>query len=894
MKLKTLIIAEKESQALDYVKGLETYGSFKANKPGRFYESNKYIVTWAQGHIIGLMEPRDYENWGDRRWELEALPWYPPNHDFKHKVTNERIYNQIKSIFKRTDINEIIIATDAGREGTLIGQELIDHFGFRGNVKRYYDSAVTTPENIQKVIATDLKGDDFHRPRVNAAYARAYADLLLGMNFTIGFSAKAGATLSLGRVKTPIMAIMAARKNEILNFKEETYYELEVNFAGVYKGLWFKEQLSNTKFNKEENIQEIIAKIAGKEGIIVKKEVKRSPENPKMLYNLNNLQREASKKFGFEPNQTLEIVQSLYDTHKILSYPRTESEVIGTSHVKDLASILSAINTGDYSTFVQKIEENSFTINKKVVNDKKLSDHHAIIPTNIEPNISKLNENEKKIYDLVVKRFIAAYYPAAIYEKTEVVTEVDGETFKTSGRVEIDKGWKVIYNGEIDSDNKEEENTIPPIEKGESRAISETKKVAKKTTPPKLYDFDKLLEIMEKPKKFLETDDLKEALDSAEATAGLGTPATRGDILNELLEREYIIKKGKSLDVSDFGMKLVEVCPEKLKSPEITAEWEGKLRQMEQNEYEFDTFMKELYEYIESILDELRLAEWSVQFPRKGSGGEEVAICPHCGEPIKDIGKVYVCATSKPDAKCFIIPKEIGKKKISSSQIKELAENGETKLIKGFTAKSGTKFDAKLKLEGKEMTFNFEKDAITTCPYCKTSVTDRGKFYSCETHTRENACFLIFKELAKKTITPSVVKQLAEKGVTNEIKGFTGSKGKFDAKLKLDNKKISFAFNNQSKGKTVNKKLELECPLCKKGNIQENAKAFGCTNWQGGCKFTVWKNGDKINASVIETIIKNGESGRIDGLKSNKGSYYSVNIKIDFENKTINSEFIND
>lgn len=890
--MKTLVIAEKESQALDLSKGLEKYGSFKLNKPGRYFESNKYIITWAQGHILGLKEPRDSENWGDRKWELEALPWYPPNNKFEYKVTNERIYNQLKAIFQRSDINEIIVSTDAGREGTLIAQELIDHFEFKGPVKRFYESAVLSPENIQRIIENDLKGQDFIVPRVKAAYARSFADLLLGMNFSIGFSAKAGATLSMGRVKTPVMAILAQRKKEIMNFKEETYFELEAEFGGVYKGLWFKEQLSNTKFGKPEEIQAMIAKISGKDGVIVKKEVKKVPENPKLLYSLTTLQREASKKFGFDPDRTLEIAQSLYDTHKMLSYPRTESEVIGTGHVKDLPAILNAINVDVYSSHVQYILSNEIPTNKRMVNDKKLSDHHAIIPTNIAPKLSALNGDERKVYDLVVKRFLSAFYPAAMYEKTEVITEVEGETFKTSGRIEVDKGWKVVYGSDVeDGDDDSEDATIPPIEQGESRVVSTTKEISKKTSPPKLYDYDSLLAIMVNPKRLLATDELKEALDSAEAPAGLGTVATRGEIIKELLNREYIIKKGKSLDISDFGMLMIEVCPEKLKSPEITAEWEGKLRKMELNEYEFDVFMDELHSYIESILDELRVTQWSVMFPRK-NGGEEVATCPHCGTGIKNIGKVYVCGTSTPEDTCFIVATEIGKKKIASSSIKELAENGETKLIKGFTSNKGKKFDAKLKLEGKKLSFSFDKDEIAICPYCQTSVTDKGKVYSCTTNSIETPCFVVFKEIAKKQIPISAVKQLAEKGVTNEIKGFTGSKGKFDAKLKLEDKKVSFAFD--VKTKSENKATNLKCPFCQKGEIKENAKAFGCNNWKEGCKFTVWKNGDKITVKIVEKLIKDGESGRIDGLRYPNGSYFNANLKLDLNKKVINTEQIND
>lgn len=896
--MKTLIIAEKESQASDYKKGLEVYGNFNLNKAGRFFESDKYIITWVQGHIIGLKEPRDYDNWGDRKWELEALPWYPPQFDFEHKVTNQRIYSQLEKIFDRNDIGEIVIATDAGREGTLIGQELIDHFGYIGPVKRYYDSAVMTPQNIQKVMSSGLKGDDFHLPRVKAAYARAYADLLLGMNFTIGFSAKAGATLSMGRVKTPIMAILAQRKKEIINFKEETYFELEADFGGVYKGLWFKEQLGNTKFTTIEAVEEMKKQLYGKNGTIIKKNVKEELENPAKLFNLSSLQGEANSKFGFDPSETLDIAQSLYDNHKILSYPRTESEVIGTEHVKLLPSILDAINIAPYDTFVQKVISDGIPTSKRMVNDKELSDHHALIPTEIKPDLSKLNDKERKLFDLIVKRFIAAFYTAAVYEKTEVVTQVEDETFKTSGKVEIDKGWKVVFgdNSSDDEEDKEkdDESVIPPIQEGETRAIVTLNEKQKKTSAPKLYTYKQLLKAMENPKRFLESQELKAALDSAEARAGLGTSATRAEILKELVGKQYILAKGKNVDITDFGMKLVEVCPDKLKSPEITAEWEGKLRKMEIDQYDFHVFMKELQEYIESILDELRVAQLTVSFPRAGGAtGEEVAKCPHCQTSIRNIGKVYVCETSTPEEPCFIVATEIGKKKIAPSSIVELAQNGETKIIKGFTANSGKKFDARLKLDGKKMTFNFDKEKITDCPYCQTAITDKGKVYSCENNKIDNSCFVVFKEIAKKQIPVSAVKQLAEKGETSIIKGFTGSKGKFDAKLKMnDDRKVNFAFD--SKPQSEKKATNLNCPLCSKGEIKEDARAFGCTNWKDGCKFTVWKNGSKITVDVIKRIIETGESGKIEGLKSKSGSSYSANLKLDKEKKTIQIEFLND
>lgn len=895
--MKTLVIAEKFSQAEDLSKGLKKYGTFNLNKPNRFFESDSYIITWAEGHILGLKEPRDSENWGpEQKWELEALPWYPPNNNFEFKISKERIYNNLKLIFNRKDIAEIVVATDAGREGTLIAHELIDHFGYSGPVKRLYESASLTPENVQRLFETDLKGEEFIKPRVKAAYARAFSDLLLGMNFTIGFTAKAGPLLSIGRVKTPTMAILATRKKEILNFKEETYYELEVTFGQDYKGLWFKEQLSNTRFSKIEDVEALIQKIENKQGTITKKEVKKVSENPKLLYSLTTLQREASKKFGIDPKETLDIAQELYDKHKILSYPRTESEVIGTDHVKTLKSILDAIDVEEYSLYTQYVISAGIPTNKRLVNDKKLTDHHAIIPTTVKPKMGALNANERKIYDLVVKRFLSAFYPAAVYEKTEVVTEVEGETFKTSGRIEVDKGWKVVYGNDVDVEEESEEakvSSIPPIEKGESRPVTTNEKIPKKTNPPKLYDYDMLLGAMQSPKKFLATEELKEALESAEAEAGLGTVATRADILDELIEREYIVKKGKNLDISDFGFKLVEVCPEELKSPEITAEWEGKLRKMELGQYDFDTFMDEIRNYIESILNNLARTELSVSFPQTG-GGEEIAKCPHCSEAIRERKYNYSCDSHSKDKKCFAINKEIAKKKISESIVKELALKKMTKVIKGFTGSKG-KFDAALKLDDEKnvvFTFNNQESdkEISKCPTCKTAIKERKFNYACESHSSEKQCFFVNKEIAKKKIPLSAVKELAEKGVTKEIKGFIGSKGSFDASLKLDeNKRVVFNFPEKTKSKV--EQTDIVCPFCGVGKIQENAKAFGCNNWKAGCKFTVWKSGNAVTKELVQELIKNGQTEKVDGFVAQNGSMFSAKLRIDYDKKTIERDF---
>lgn len=892
--MKTLLVAEKKSAAEDFAKGLEIYGSFKTI--GRSFESDKYIITWLQGHVVSMKETRDYPNWGGK-WDLAVLPWYPPNMNFEYKVTDytKRVFEMVSPVMKRSDIELIISATDAGREGDLIFWEMYDYLKLKTPVKRFFESAVLTPANIQRIMSTDLKGPDFFEPRKDAAYGRAYADLLLGMNFTIGFTAKAGTLLNLGRVKTPTLAILANRRNEIDNFKEDFYFELEADFGGVYKGLWFKDQLGNTQFEKTEDIEAMMSKINSKTGKIIKKETKEHNERHPLLYSLTSLQRDASKKFNFDPNQTLEIAQSLYDVHKILSYPRSDSEVIGTAHVPQLESILNAVNVVPYATHAQFALDAGIPTSKRLVNDKKLTDHHALMPTNITPDLSKLNPNERKIYDLVVKRFLSVFYPDALYEKTSVITEVENETFKTSGRIEIDKGWKVVYDGleveEKETETEEEnENVLPPIAEGEERLVVDIIKHDKKTSPPKLYNFDMLLAAMEKPKKFLSSKELQDILDETEA--GLGTPATRANILDELISGGYVQKIRKNLDVTELGRKLIEICPEGLKSPIITAEWENKLMQMSHGKHDLNDFLSEIQDYIEENLEVLRNATLTVNFAsERGGNGEEVSTCPHCKFPIRDKGSVYACDSSSKEVPCFILSKEIGKKKISETMVKELAEKGQTKEIKGFVGGSGKKFNASLKIDGKKVTFDFpETVVIAECPHCSKSISDRGTIYVCESNTKEEPCFIVGKQIAKKTIPVSAVKQLAEKGATVLIKGFTGSSGKpFDAMLKLDGKKVVFAFEDRPK--VESQTLSSLCPFCKKGTVKGNAKAFGCSNWSEGCKFTVWKNGTVITEKVVEQLILKGETDIIEGMTGKNGSSFKAKLKLNFGTQKVDMEF---
>lgn len=885
--MKTLVIAEKPSAAIDIRKGLEKYGSFKKLDWG--FESDQYVITWLVGHVLSLKEPQDYPDW-DKKWENNTLPWFPPNNQYEYKENEKTkdVFKKVSAFMKRKDISLIINACDAEREGDLIFWELYDYLKLNTPVKRFWESASLTPNVVQHVIEHDLKDESFYGPRREAAYARAFADLLLGMNFTVGFTVKAKRLLTMGRVQTPTLAILVQRKQEIENFKPEDYFEIEASFQnehGQYKGMWFKKELSETRFGKKEEAEAIVSKIQGKKGKVIKKDVKKEEEKHKLLYSLTTLQQEANKKFGFTATKTLEVAQKLYETHKILSYPRSESEVLGSEHVKKLEPTLKAINIGEYASFATHILNTGIKITDRFINDKKLTDHHAIVPMDVKPDLSALSSDEKKIYDLVVKRFLSVFYPAAQYEKTEIVTEVEGETFKTSGRIEIDPGWKVVYGKEADDEEdnkKEKEDKLPIINKDEESDVIRVQLHSKKTQPPKHYNENTLLGVMKNPKKFLDDKELQEAMASTEA--GLGTPATRAAIIENLVHRGYVERKGKQLIATTLGEQLVSVCPDELKSPEITADWEQKLRDVSLGDMTKDEFMSQIEEYVKKNIHALQNSTLGVNFAK--SNGTIIGKCPVCRSDFLEREKSFSCASSTKENPCIGLPKHFAGKTITTNQVKLLIEKGKTNMIKGFKSKAGKKFDAMLELKDGKIQFSFGNEAKETelsCPVCNGKMIENDKFYTCENSTKENPCLGIPKVVASKKLTLAHVKQILDKGETEPISGFKSKKGtNFSAKLKRNDKRLEFEFvSNQ-------KETSLKCPLCG-GSIVQNDKAFGCSNWkEKNCQFRIWSTiaGKKLNEKIVTELIANKETKqKIDGFTSKSGKLFSAKLKLNDKNQ---------
>jgi len=821
--MKTLIVAEKPSAAREYKAALEKkYDKFtKGSNSERFFENSQFIITWARGHLLSSLEPRDYDHF--EGWKLDALPIYPPNGNLDYKIGKDtsKDFKDISGVLQRKDVSEIVNGCDPGREGELIFWEMYDYLKLSKPVKRLWCPSMTEDSILEAF--DDLKNEAFSFPRRDAAYARAYADWVLGMNLTIGFSVKAnrGKALHVGRVQTPTIALLAQRRKEIDDFKPQKYFEIEANFGGKYKGMWFKKQLGNTRFDTKEDAEAVVAKIQNKTGKVIKKEVKKQEEGHKLLYSLTTLQQEANNKFGFTADETLQIAQSLYETHKILSYPRSDSNYLGKDHVKTLQPRIQAVNVANFSTFASHILSTGIKTTKRFVDDSKLTDHHAIIPTEAKPNLSALSSQELKIYELVVKRFLSVFYPNAIYEKTEIVTEVENETFKTSGKIEIDPGWKVVYGAEADDEEEDKKGTekeakLPPIDQDETNDVQKTELLAKDTKPPKHYTDATLLAAMANPKKFLDDKELQEALQ--EADAGLGTPATRAAVIKSIIARGYVERQKKNIVATDLGMQLIEVCPEELKSPEITAEWEQKLNFIQEEKLNKVQFVKEIHDYVERNLVRLKNEELSVSFKKEGKNQGIVAgTCPECNSDVMERNikvkdrvtgkekpmKMYACVNASKEDPCFVMFEVMNGKKISMKHIKQLMKNKKTDSIEGFVSQKGTKFSAPLVWDEKEKKVKFDfsapeqKSSGISCPICsKGSLNELSWGYGCSNY-KEGCKFSIGKEMFGKKITMTIVKEIASKKKTKKMDGFVSKAGKaYSASLVLDEKekKVKLSF----------------------------------------------------------------------------------------------------
>ncbi len=706
---KTLVIAEKPSVARDIASALP--GAFSQSKDKTSLEGDDYVITWAVGHLVGLAEPDAYDP-KLKKWRYADLPIVPEK--FKLVPNDDRAKKQLNAIHRlmaREDIEHVINACDAGREGELIFAYVYETAKRQPPVQRLWLSSMTK-KAIEDAFKHLRPGEEMESLEA-AARSRSEADWVVGMNATRAASIRLRAAfdgaVSLGRVQTPTLALVARREEEIRAFVPEPYWLVEAKFAASGERLYTGRYMGGKRIEEEEAAK-IVEEARGRRGTITKLVKKEETERPQLLYDLTTLQRDANTRHGFSAKRTLAAAQRLYEEHKALTYPRTNSRFLTGDMVAEIRPTAEFVgHNPQYRKAVEYVTSLQELPLGRVVNDKKVQDHHAIIPTKSEHDLGKMGADELKVYDLVTKRFLAIFHPDAVFERTRVETTVEEHGFRTSGRVLITAGWRSVYGEEATAEGQAEDDSggdqrLPKLDEGEGVETRSMESLRKETQPPRRFTDASLLGAMETAGKEIEDVELREAMKDS----GIGTPATRSNTIELLINREYIEREGRALHATEKGIQVIRLLGEhQLTSPELTGSWEHRLALIERGEDSRPAFMRDIAKFTTETVQELDKLK-GVRIERAKLGP-----CPVCGREVNENRKGYSC-WSREDPGCgFVIWKKKANKNLPVAVAKELMESlkaaierrdeppiGRTaKQVPGFKGRSGRNFRAKLKIE---------------------------------------------------------------------------------------------------------------------------------------------------------------------------------------------------
>jgi DNA topoisomerase III len=702
---KTLVIAEKPSVGRDLARVLP--GPFV--KSEGYLEGPEHVITWAVGHLVQLAEPDEYKpEW--KKWRMADLPIVPEH--FKLVVRDERSKKQmnvIKRQLARDDVDKVVNACDAGREGELIFAYVYEAAGADKPVQRLWLQSMTKGA-IQEAFGHLIPAEEKHSLE-QAARSRSEADWIVGMNATraatIRLRSSFDGAVSLGRVQTPTLALLAKREEEIRAFKPEPYWLVDAVFAAdadrVYEGRYHDG--SKPRLTSAQDAEKIVEAVRGREGEITKVDTSRRKERVPLLYDLTTLQREANNRYGFAARRTLAAAQRLYEEHTALTYPRTSSRFLPSDlrgEIKPIAELLG--RQEPYAKAARYVTGLDVLPLARVVDDKKVTDHHAIIPTRAEHDVSKFNADDKRIYDLVVRRFLAVFHPDAEFENTRVETTVAEHIFRTHGRVLLVPGWRGVYGEAAEGDERPARDAeddegrdqhLPKLEQGETVETREVEALEKETQPPRRYSDASLLAAMETAGKLVDDDELREAMKDS----GIGTPATRAAIIERLITVGYIERDGRALVCTEKGLNVIRLLGEHpLTSPSLTGDWEHRLAAIEEGHDSRQKFMGDIEKFAEKTVTELDAKLKDVRIPRANLGP-----CPVCGRDINENRKGYSC-WGRDDPGCgFVIWKGKAGKQLPVSVARELITRGRTlKPVTGFKSRAGRNFRARLALEQNE------------------------------------------------------------------------------------------------------------------------------------------------------------------------------------------------
>jgi DNA topoisomerase III len=819
---KALIIAEKPSVALDISRVL---GGF--TKQGDYLESDDYVLSSAIGHLVEIAAPEQYEV-KRGKWSFANLPVLPPHFDLRPIARGEDRLKLLTKLIKRKDVDRLINACDAGREGELIFRLIAQHAKAKQPVQRLWLQSMTP--NAIKEAFTNLRSDASMKPLADAARCRSEADWMVGINGTramTAFNSRDGGfyLTTVGRVQTPTLTIVVEREEKIRKFISKPYFEVKAEFgvhAGSYDARWF-----DPKFKKnddpdaraeriwdEAKAKQIVADCLGKPGIITD-ESKPSTQLAPALFDLTSLQREGNARFGFSAKTTLSIAQALYEKHKVLTYPRTDSKALPEDYIDTVKQTFSALQEESaYAPFARKILANNWVKpNKRIFDNSKISDHFAIIPTLQAPKPGALSDAEQKIYDTVVKRFLAIFFPAAEYLVTTRITTVAAHQFKTEGKVLKEAGWLAIYGKSsavaTNKPDAESDKDLPAVRDAENARTNEVAAIALHTKPPARYSEATLLSAMEGAGKLVDDDELREAM----GTKGLGTPATRAAIIEGLIDEKYILRDGRELQATAKAFQLLTLLrgldATELTMPELTGEWEFKLSQIERGKLERDVFMSEIAQMTQQLVDRAKNYE-SDTVP--GDYATLSAKCPKCGSVVRENYKRFACTSCD-----FSITKVPGSRQFELPEVETLLTEKTIGPLQGFRSRIGRPFAAILKITGEhKLEFDFGQNddsaeggepidfssqtSLGHCPKCTSNVFEHGMSYVCEKAVGpEKTCdFKSGKVILQQPIEPEQMqKLLGDAGRTDLLTKFVSSRTKRSFKAFLSrgkDGKVGFEF----------------------------------------------------------------------------------------------------
>ncbi|MDB5810553.1 MAG: topoisomerase [Betaproteobacteria bacterium] len=807
---KKLIIAEKPSVANDIARVL---GGF--TKHGDYFESDEYVLSSAVGHLLTIVPPEGAEV-KRGKWSLVNLPVIPPHFDLLPIERSEERLKVLLRLAKLKQVTSLLNACDAGREGELIFRYIASYAKTTKPVERLWLQSMT-PASIREGFA-HLRSDKEMLPLADAAICRSEADWLVGINATramTAFNSKSGGfhLTTVGRVQTPTLAILVEREEKIKKFVSRDYYEVHATFAckaGEYEGRWIDEKFSRDKKSEDSDIRAerlweraradaIHAKCEGKSGS-VEEESKPTTQQSPLLYDLTSLQRDGNSRFGFSAKTTLSIAQALYEKHKVLTYPRTDSRALPEDYLSTVTAAMQELDK-PYQPFVKQILANKWVRpNKRIFNNAKISDHFAIIPTSIAPK--HLTEAEAKIYDIVTKRFLAVFFPPAEFLITTRITRVENEPFKSEGKIMVNAGWLQIYGKEAETDDTP---ALVPVVAKESPRVADIRVAALQTKPPARYSEATLLSAMEGAGKLIEDEELRDAM----RAKGLGTPATRATIIEGLIYERYVHRTGRELQPTAKAFSLITLLRgleiAELSSPELTGEWEYKLAQIEQGKLSRDKFMREIADMVRRLVKHTKEHE-SDTVP--GDFSTLTTPCPKCGGVVKENYKKFQCQ------KCdFSLWKILAGRQLEPAEVEELITKGSVGPLQGFRSRMGKPFIAVIKLSAEFKTeFDFGQaneadaqpvdfsgqEALGACPKCGANVYSHGVAYVCEKATgADRTCdFRSGKIILQRPIEPEQMQKLLTTGKTDLLHRFISKKGRpFSAFLtRGEGGKVTFEF----------------------------------------------------------------------------------------------------